>query len=224
MSVNNDTSRIYSLPILEKKIEKTETNIEHLTGALGHRKTHGGKNYRTRQISLNNQINSASKNLTLLNNQANQARQLDNISTSKPQLVNEKDHAPEEPSGWPTWQKVALVGVGVLAAGAILYWWWNTGSTPSAGNTPSTFEKIRDAATATPSKVLGAATATASQVVDNDKSITTQLFEAYLKCHDKVRFELKEHGRSLNWCVRHGHITEELKNWIIANGKLKKHW
>lgn len=66
MNVNTIAST-YSQPILEAKIEKKKHHIDHLKGALGHRKTHGGKRYRARQISLKEQIKLASQELELLN-------------------------------------------------------------------------------------------------------------------------------------------------------------
>ncbi len=48
----------------------------------------------------------------------------------------------------------------------------------------------------------------------------------YDAVHSTIRHYLTHWGgnRSLNWCVRHGYLTEALKKWIISNGKLKKHW
>ena len=44
---------------LNKKIEKQTTRIAYLEGSLSSRTTHGGKRYRTRQISIKNQISLA---------------------------------------------------------------------------------------------------------------------------------------------------------------------
>lgn len=124
---------------------------------------------------------------------------------------------------WPTWKKVGFIGLSILAVGAIIYWWPKTNKA-LARYTPSIPKTLSTAATSTPSKVLGAATATVSTAVSTVTSTTEQLKNAYWAAHDTVRYQLKEMGRSLNWCVRHKYITQELKDWIVSNGKLKKYW
>ncbi len=51
---------------IDKKIEKTKGHISHLSNSQSHRNTHGGKRFRARQISLKDQVQYFSKELTLL--------------------------------------------------------------------------------------------------------------------------------------------------------------
>lgn len=61
------SSKIISENDIDSRINKTKNHINHLSESQAHRKTHGGKRFRARQISIRNQIEIASKQLTLLN-------------------------------------------------------------------------------------------------------------------------------------------------------------
>ena len=50
---------------LDKKIEKTRHHIEHLNGSIASRKTHGGRHFRDRKISILTQVDIANKKLEL---------------------------------------------------------------------------------------------------------------------------------------------------------------
>jgi|GEM_PF-5677453 hypothetical protein len=51
---------------INKKIEKVRSQIGHLNQSLSHRNTHGGKAFRARNISIKDQISSASERMELL--------------------------------------------------------------------------------------------------------------------------------------------------------------
>ena len=51
---------------IDSKIQKIHSHIRHLSNAKAHRKTHGGKGFRGKQISLQDQINSSKNELALL--------------------------------------------------------------------------------------------------------------------------------------------------------------
>lgn len=51
---------------IDRKIAKTQGHISHLSSAQSHRNTHGGKRFRARQISLKDQVQYFSTELTLL--------------------------------------------------------------------------------------------------------------------------------------------------------------
>lgn len=51
---------------IDAKIQKANNRIKSLSNAQSHRRTHGGKRFRARQISLQDQIKSTSKMLLLL--------------------------------------------------------------------------------------------------------------------------------------------------------------
>lgn len=51
---------------LEEKIEKLRSHIEHLTNQIAQRNTHGGKRFRHRKISLQDQRITSTKELDLL--------------------------------------------------------------------------------------------------------------------------------------------------------------
>lgn len=54
---------------LDQKIANTLGHIEHLKGQLAHRKTHGGKAFRAKKISIENQISEANERLKHLQKQ-----------------------------------------------------------------------------------------------------------------------------------------------------------
>jgi hypothetical protein len=60
------SSRILFESDIDTKIKKVRSHIDHLSNAQSHRKTHGGKRFCARQISLQNQIQHASRRLALL--------------------------------------------------------------------------------------------------------------------------------------------------------------
>lgn len=52
---------------IETRIKKTENEISHLRDMFAHRNTHGGKRFRARKISIENNIDHAQKRLSQLN-------------------------------------------------------------------------------------------------------------------------------------------------------------
>lgn len=72
---------------IDLKIKKTKSHISHLTGAKAHRTTHGGKRFQARQISLRNQIQNASKRLTLLNKAKVIIVNINNKSSDVPEMT-----------------------------------------------------------------------------------------------------------------------------------------
>jgi hypothetical protein len=60
------SEKVLSAQDLDKKIEKAKGQIEHLTAQLPHRNTHGGKGFRAKKISLQDQISLISDRLTML--------------------------------------------------------------------------------------------------------------------------------------------------------------
>lgn len=61
------SAKILTLKEIDKKIKNTLSHMNHLNGRLSHRNTDGGKKKRNRNISITDQILSASKRLDLLN-------------------------------------------------------------------------------------------------------------------------------------------------------------
>lgn len=53
--------------VIDIKIKKLEKQMSHLTNMQAHRKTHGGKRFRSKQISLRNQIDICAQKIYLLN-------------------------------------------------------------------------------------------------------------------------------------------------------------
>ena len=51
-----------------------------------------------------------------------------------------------------------------------------------------------------------------------------ELRAMYDVVHSTVRYYLKEKKHDLDWCVRHGYLTEVVKAYMIAKGLMKKHW
>jgi len=64
--VFSNSEKAFSLQELEKKLLKTLRHIEHLADQICHKNTHGGKRFRTRQISLKDQIESSIERFDLL--------------------------------------------------------------------------------------------------------------------------------------------------------------
>ena len=60
------SGKVLTLQDIDKKISKMKGHIAHLDGQLSERQTHGGKGFRTRQISLLDQRAIASSRLDLL--------------------------------------------------------------------------------------------------------------------------------------------------------------
>lgn len=60
------SSRLLSESDIDSKIKKIKSHIDHLFNAQSHRKTHGGKRFCARQISLQDQTQNARQRLTLL--------------------------------------------------------------------------------------------------------------------------------------------------------------
>ena len=60
------TDKVLYLSDIEKKIEKTNNQLVHLEQKKGHRNTHGGKTFRARAISIEDQKAVASQRLQLL--------------------------------------------------------------------------------------------------------------------------------------------------------------
>ncbi len=60
------SDKVLSSSDIDKKVEKTKSHISYLSGGLAHRNTHGGKSFRAKNISIKDQISSASKRLELL--------------------------------------------------------------------------------------------------------------------------------------------------------------
>jgi hypothetical protein len=71
---------------IDKKIEKTKSHLSYLSNSQSHRITHGGKRFRARQISLQEQVQSYSERLSLLTSakknivQLNLSRQIVEVS------------------------------------------------------------------------------------------------------------------------------------------------
>ncbi len=59
-------SRVLSYEEVQQSIEKTENHILSLKDRIAERNTHGGKNYRTKTISLKDQISFAEQRLEIL--------------------------------------------------------------------------------------------------------------------------------------------------------------
>lgn len=60
------SEKVFSFQEIDKKIEKARKHVEHLTAKLPQRSTHGGKAFRAKKISLQDQISVASDRLALL--------------------------------------------------------------------------------------------------------------------------------------------------------------
>lgn len=60
------SDKVLSLSDIDKKVEKTKSHISHLSGSFAHRNTYGGKSFRAKNMSIKDQISSASKRLELL--------------------------------------------------------------------------------------------------------------------------------------------------------------
>ena len=71
---------------IDSKIKKAKNQIDHFSKAQSHKKTHGGKRYRARQISLRDQVNWASKRLNLLTSAKEILSNLDKDSTKTTQI------------------------------------------------------------------------------------------------------------------------------------------
>jgi len=59
------SEKVLTASDLDKKIQKLRHHIEHLNGSIAHRKTHGGRHFRDRKISIQNQIDLANQKLNL---------------------------------------------------------------------------------------------------------------------------------------------------------------
>lgn len=76
---------------IDKKIERARSQIDHLNQSLSHRNTHGGKAFRARNISIRDQISSASERMKLLQLAKASITELD--KQSKPtRLLNANSH------------------------------------------------------------------------------------------------------------------------------------
>src|SRR5690242_997210 len=60
------SDKLLFLAEIDQKIARTESQLGHLNNCLSERNTHGGKAFRSRHISLQDQISSASKRIELL--------------------------------------------------------------------------------------------------------------------------------------------------------------
>ncbi|ADI38901.1 putative uncharacterized protein [Waddlia chondrophila 2032/99] len=69
---------------LDKKIEKARKHIDYLSTSLPHRNTHGGKRYRARRASINQQIHLAKERLETL------SRAKESIRNSASQPVHQE--------------------------------------------------------------------------------------------------------------------------------------
>jgi hypothetical protein len=97
------SEKILNAQDLDKKITKVKGHIEHLTAQQPHRNTHGGKAFRAKRISLQNQIALASDRLHLLQSAKatiNQRIQLEKELTAVSLLVH--GQAPESYSYGPS--------------------------------------------------------------------------------------------------------------------------
>ena len=60
------SSRVFFESEIDIKIQKANNRIKYLSSAQAYRRTHGGKRFRAKQISLRNQMNSTSDELSML--------------------------------------------------------------------------------------------------------------------------------------------------------------
>lgn len=60
------TNKVLSESEIDRKIQKAQNHIAHLNNGLSQRKTHGGKGFRAKRISLQDQISEATARLNLL--------------------------------------------------------------------------------------------------------------------------------------------------------------
>lgn len=61
-----DSDRVLFESDIDSKIKKTKRHIDHLSNAQSHRKTHGGKRFRAKQLSLRTQLDSTAQRLIWL--------------------------------------------------------------------------------------------------------------------------------------------------------------